>query len=356
MRNIARRIIKAISNEWPLKILAILLALALWAYVVPREKIQEKKTLAVQAVYTSTELTVTNIEPSEVEVIFEGRRRAMAAADLGSVRIIAEIGDRKTGEHSSRLEPRGVPPGVDVSLGIYTVRVTLDRKDSIRRPVRVETLGKQAEGFRLGTLTVNPRQVTIEGASSALRDVAYVVAVVDISGFNSTVEQDVAVELRDDRNVSITDLQCKPPTVQVVVPVTKVATKTVPIKPQFSDPPDGYQVATVQTSPNTVTIAGEERITENIEYISTVRIEISNLRGQGTFTPSLIFPEGIKSMGVGAATVTVTTERVALPSPPEQPQPEEDEAEPESSAAPETGLAPDKETGPQAGSEETTEE
>ncbi len=339
MRNVAGKIADAIKNEWPLKILSVALAIALWGFVIARDNpsIEQQKTLLVEAVNIPAGLMTTSIQPNQVDVTLQGRRRAMAAADLDQVRVIADLNGRPTGEHTLPLETRGLPSTITAVPSARVARITLDRTDATERAVEVAVLGKQAEGFRLGTPRVEPARVTIEGASSSLRAVARVVAVVDVSGFNSTVQKQLAVELRDERNVRITGLRVVPATVEVVVPVTKVATKTVPIKPQLSAPPDGYQVASVQTSPNTVTIAGDESVIERIEYISTARISIGNLRGRDTFTLDLIFPEGAKPMGVGSATVVVTTERVSPES-----EPSSGDAETESPTPIEPSLSPDE--------------
>ncbi len=361
MMNVVRRIARAITNEWPLKILSLALALALWGYFITEKNplTQEQRTVAVEAVNTPAGLITTSIQPREVQVTFQGRRRAVVAADLNEVRIIADLSSlssQQLGETPPiALETQGLPAGVEAILSPGVARITLDQKDTIERTVTVETLGKQAEGFRLGTPRVNPTQVSIQGASSALRDVAQVVAVVDVAGFNSTVEKNIPVQLRDERSVKIAGLRTTPATVKVIVPITKVATKTVPITPRLSEPPAGYKVVSVQTSPSTVTITGVESTIAGIEYISTVRISIENLRGAGTYTPSLVFPQGVKSVGVGAATVKVATEHVTLPEPSPEPEPTEGEptTSPGSSDSGSSSLAPDEETGTEEVPDET---
>ncbi len=362
MMNVVRRIAGVVTNEWPLKILSLALALALWGYFITSydRPSQTETVLPVEVVSTPDELIATSIQPREVTVIFRGRSRPLGDIEPNKVRIIADLSSlssQQLGETPPiTLETQGLPPGVDATLNPRVARITLDQKDTIERTVTVETLGKQAEGFRLGMPRVNPTQVSVQGASSALREVAQVVAVVDIAGFNSTVQKNIPVQLRDERSVKIAGLRTTPATVEVIVPITKVATKTVPITPRLSDPPAGYKVVSVQTSPSTVTITGVESTIAEIEYISTAQISIGSLRGAGTYTPSLIFPEGVKSVGVGAATVKVATERVTLPEPSPEPQPTEGESStgPGSSESEGAGLAPDEETGTEEVPHETS--
>ena len=341
--SIIRQIIIAVKNEWPLKVISILLAIVLWGFVVTQQLVHTDKTLPIEAVNAPSGLVATVIQPPTINVKFEGRQQAMDKAKLTQTRVVADLSGRVLGENSVVLEIRSVPPGIRASVERQVARVTLDARSSIQRSVTVETIGKQAQGFRLQTPHAQPQTVTIEGASSELRTVARAVAVVDISGLTNTVQKEVAVELRDERNVLISGPQIQPAQVQVTVPIRSVATKTVPITPQLSDPPTGYTVSSVQTSPSTVTITGEESAVEDVEYIRTVEISIGDLRGRGTFTPTLVFPEGIESVGVGAATVTVTTQQAALPEASEEPAAEPGEGPTE----PEPGLSPDSEETPE---------
>ena len=337
--SIIRQIIIAVKNEWPLKLISLLLAVVLWGFVVTQQLVHTDKTLPIEAVNAPAGLVATVIQPPTVKVEFEGRQQMMDKAKLTQTRVVADLSGRVLGEHSVVLEIRSVPPGIRASVERQVVRVTLDARDSIERSVTVETIGKQAQGFRLEALPVDPKTITIQGASSELRTVARAVAVVDISGLTKTVQEEVAVELRDERNMPISGLQTQPAQVQVTVAISSVATKTVPIAPELGDPPAGYKVSSVQTSPSTVTVTGEESAVEDVEYIRTVEISIGDLHGRGTFTPTLVFPEGIESVGVGAATVTVTTHQATLPEASE----EEPAETPEGPAEPEPGLSPDSE-------------
>jgi len=342
--SIFRQIIIAVKNEWPLKVISILLAIVLWGFVVAQQLVHTDKTLPIEAVNAPAGLVATVIQPPKINVKFEGRQQVMDNAKLTQTRVVADLSDRVLGENSVVLEIHSVPPGIRASVERQVARVTLDAKSSIQRSVTVETIGKQAQGFRLQTPHAQPQTVTIEGASSELRTVARAVALVDIWGLTNTVQKEVAVELRDERNVLISGLQIQPAQVQVTVPIRSVATKTVPITPQLSDPPAGYNVASVQTSPSTVTVTGEESAVADVEYIRTVEIGIGDLRGRGTFTPTLVFPEGIESVGVGAATVKVTTQQSNPPQASEEQPPATEDGSP---TPPKPGLSPGSEEIPE---------
>jgi len=59
----------------------------------------------------------------------------MAAVDLSTVHLIAELSGRSTGEHKVPLEVRGLPENVDATFERRLARITLDVKTSVERQV-----------------------------------------------------------------------------------------------------------------------------------------------------------------------------------------------------------------------------
>lgn len=315
------RIIELFKHQWPIKLLSLILAISFWAYVRENPPVRKQMQLPVTFINRPQGLVVLSTRPEEVEVTVQSRGRSISGSDLGNIRLVADLAGAQIGQQQVPIEAQGVPDHVEVILHKQIVMVTLDKLVSDERPVIVELRGLPAEGYRAQSARVRPNQVTVRGASSRVRSVERVVAVTDISGYSATAQVQCTVEARDERNVVIGDLRIEPDQVQVTVPITKLATQTVLITPNLSDPPVGYQVTSVQTSPNTVAITGDADKVKALEYLSTEHIDISDRRDQHTFTVNIDFPPGIKSMGVDAVNVTVTVER--LPPPPEETAPEE---------------------------------
>ncbi len=335
------RIIVILKYQWPLKVLSVVLAVSLWAYVRENPPIRKQLRMPVTFINRPHNLVVLSTQPEEFEVTVQSQRRSISESGLSNISLVADLSSAHVGQQQVMVEAQGVPDGVEVIFYKRTVTVTLDKLVSDERPVIAELRGLPAEGYRAQAAQVRPNLVTVSGASSRVRSVERVVAVADISGYSATAQLQSPVEARDERNVVIGDLAVQPDKVQVTVPITKLTTQTVLIKPNLSNPPAGYQVTSAQTSPNTVAITGDADKLTRLEYLSTERIDISHLRRQQTFTVNIDFPEGIESMGVGAVSVTVTVQRLPTP---EETEPETGPGEP-----PGTGEEP----GPQPETEET---
>ncbi len=309
-----------LKHQWLLKLLSLALAVSLWAYVRKNPQWHKEILRPITCINIPQGLAVLRIQPEHINVILESKQ-AIGEDMLAAIRVVADLSGAKIGEQRVTVEPRGLPHVVDATLDTFLVSVTLDKLVSDQRPVRVESRGLPAEGYGARSPDVRPNQVTITGASSLVRSVDKVVAVVDISGYSATAEVEVEVEARDERNIAISGLRIEPARVQVTVPITQVAVRSVLVKPDLSDPAPGYQISSVQASPNTVAITGDADKVKAVEYLGTKRIDISQLRGKQTFTVDIDLPAGIRSMGVGAVSVTVTVEK--LPGPPPETAAEE---------------------------------
>jgi YbbR domain-containing protein len=289
-----------------LKLLSVLLAVALWVYVLDHENptVKRRVTVPVAAVGVAVaRVQVMDITPDTVDVVLKGRQSALDEAHIELIRATANVANRDFGEYDVPLDIIGTAPGVTIEhVSVSSARVRLDAVVAKTRPVMVETRGNPADGFGTVELSVKPNEVQVRGPGAWVQRVVRVVAAVDISGQAATVQQIVPLEARDQSNVRIAGLRFEPDKVEVTVQIHQIETHTVPVKPILSSPGAGYAVTQVSVDPTTVTLAGK-LIPKAIE---TSRIDISALRGTGTYSVPLQVPEGSNVLGGSSARVTVT--------------------------------------------------
>ena len=334
--------IKRLSHQWPLKLLALALAVFFWAYVRENPRTQERLHMQVVPINTPEELAVLKVQPEAIWVRAKSRRLSISEAELRAIELVADLTGAGLGEQLVPITIEGRPGDIEIIPEDSVVRVTLDKLISQPRPVLVETTGVVAEGYRDESPQVQPDQVVIRGAASQMGEVARLVAVVDISNATATVQRQTPVQVRDEENVRIGGLTIEPAQVQVTIPVSAVATWSVTITANLSDPPPGYQIDSVRLDPKMLTITGVPSRAREVEHLSTERIDISNLRDTQTFTADLEFPAGVRSMGIAAVSVTVAVKE--LPSPPEESEP---------GVTPEEGPPTEERPAPRPGEGET---
>jgi len=309
-------------ENWPVKLLSLIVAVILWLHVLGTEDPQSTQAITVPVVPVNEpeDLKTISITPDTVELRLRGRESALAQAQTSRIRMEANLRGATVGENEVPLRIAGVPYTLGVRQGYPTsARVELDKVITRPRPVDDIIRGEPARGFVIEQVTVDPEEVTVKGATSIVREVARAVVVVDVSGINQSAPFEVEVEARDNRNVAVTGVEFDPPAATVQVNVRELNVKYVPVRPVLGEPPAGYRVAAVRTEPEIVTLTSEEDLSD-VRTVPTIAVDISGLRGSKQYSVPLNMPSDVRIEGPASVQVTVTTQRIgggsSEPSPP----------------------------------------
>ena len=185
---LARRIVGGIVHNWPLKVAALALSVLLYVGLVATQDTNSYPgPIRVDAINLPAGTVVTNQLRPVDEV------RYVAPADLG--RLTAQ--DFKATVDLSDVPPTGTPTSVRVVVEAIDPRVAiidvvprsipvvLDQSISNTVPVRVNR-GPAPPGVDVGETTYAPEQVSVTGASAAVKKVVAVEVNVslDSSGIN----------------------------------------------------------------------------------------------------------------------------------------------------------------------------
>ncbi len=307
---------QALEN-WPAKLMAIIIAVALWFFVLGAENPQDTRTLTLRVVCVNTPsgTVAISVTPREVEVRVRGRTMLFERSDFERMRLRADLTGAKVGEQTVPMTVSGLPLGLQVLPGHPTsARVRLDKLIERKRPVQCIKVGEPSSEFVVESATATPEEIKVIGATSVVARVARVVVVVDMSGLNSSHESEAEVEARDLRDVVVSGLRFEPERVKVKVTVRSVNNKTVPVRPIIGNPPVGYQVTSVRVNPPVVTITGEGDALARVSSVSTSRIDISGLRSRKTYMVSINVPSDTSVLRAASVSVTVAVGRMNLPS------------------------------------------
>jgi YbbR domain-containing protein len=183
-------------------------------------------------------------------------------------------------------------------------------------PVRVNLLGQVAQGYTLGTSTVDPPRITVTGAASLVGRASE--AVVDVNIDHVTVSVNGAFTLRvvDDRGNDLKDLNLRatPQSVTVQVPITQQTLyKEVGIRPNIQgQPAPGYALEPVELNPSTTTLVGDSASLEAVNLVDTAPVDISGITSTVVRTVALAPPQRTLLLQDGQ-TVAVTLRVTPLP-------------------------------------------
>jgi len=304
---------RIIRHNLALKILSLIGAIVIWGAVRTHTNpiVEHGRTFRVFTSAPPSGMQVLTVEPSEIYVTVRGRRLVFERSTLDYVRLVADVSETKVGSQGVPVYVQVLRGGLEVvSMERQRVQVELDTVATVKRAVQAQTRGKPADGFAAKGWQVQPNEVTVSGAASNVHRVASVVAFVDISGSSATVKRQVQAQARDENNSLVENVSIEPEKVSATIPIERVNTKTVPIRPNIVRVPAGWVLVAVHASPTTVTLGGSGAALAAIQAIDTAPVNISDQQqGTSAYSVPLQVPAGVSVIGAGSARVTVTIRR-----------------------------------------------
>jgi YbbR domain-containing protein len=300
---------RRLRNNLGLKLLSLLTALIIWGTVQTQTDpvVVRRKTLKVVPINVPQGLASVSIEPSQLTLTLVGRVSAFARLEAATPRLVANAAQGAVGSLTAVLRVEDLPAGLQIREWPRTAAaIVLDNLVSRTRPIYVEVRGRPAVGFAAGNWQARPNEVTLRGASSVLQRVERVVAEVDISGLSTTLTAEAPLAARDVTNVPLADVNLEPAQTTVTVSLRQVNSKTVPIAPVITGPPEGYEIASVTVNPPVVTLTGGSSSLAEAESVSTGPLDARGIRSHATLTAALRLPAGCAVVGAASVRVTIT--------------------------------------------------
>lgn len=300
----ARRILRVLVRNWPLRLGAIALAIVLYLGLVISQNARTwTGPVAIDPVDqpAGTFLlaglgNVTNIEyiaPLDV------------AAQVTSASFVATADLIGVGS-----QPNGAPVNVPVrvvardqriqivSWEPATVVARLDPVVSQQVPVRVDR-GTVPSGLTAGQPTVTPAAVTVTGASSLVSQVASALARVTIDPSGANIDTNVDLIAVDGRGQVVSPVTIQPSSVHVTIAVgEQQVNRTLPVVPNITGTlAQGYSIQDVTVTPVTATVSGSGTSIAALTSISTAPVSVAGRTTDLTTTVALQPPKGVTVLG-----------------------------------------------------------
>lgn len=183
-----------LTRNWQLKLAALGLATALWAFVMTSEKAELVVVAPVELEGTPPGLEVVGERPDNVDVQLHGLRTTLARLPTNQVRARVSLQGAREGESDLRIMPEEVivPPGVTViRISPARLRVVLEASRSARLTVVPRLTGSPAAGYRVAAVRAIPPEVAIEGPASRIKGLAKMIETepVDLGGATAAIER-----------------------------------------------------------------------------------------------------------------------------------------------------------------------
>jgi YbbR domain-containing protein len=251
---------------------------------------------------------LVSIDPQKVNITVQGRTADLNKVSTkdGNSRILADLSDVKPGVNRVPLQAVSFPEGVTVTaIDPAEVEVVIEAIEKKEVPVKVVVTGEPGNEFKAGEPIANPSTVYVTAPKSVLDRIVEARAAVDISGAVERVVREVILKAVDEAGEPV-EATIVPSTATVNIPIT-VPFKTLPLQVRLvGHPPAGYSVESYTQSVSEVTVYGPEAVLNKLSVYDGLEINLSLLTSSKTYTFTIPLKDQIEQVYPSSIDVQIT--------------------------------------------------
>ncbi|RGU31158.1 hypothetical protein DWW86_11105 [Ruminococcus sp. AF17-22AC] len=309
---------KKLGNNLGLKILSFVIAILVWLLVVNINNPIGTKSFVISDVQLLNEayidadgkMCMQDEEQVPIRVTIKAQRKILDKISVNNIRAVADLQQAV----SLNTDPVMVPITVlcdhimqdNIEVSPQNLSLHLEDKDTQEFVVNVTTDNtKPDRGYEIGTLTSNPEKIKITGPTSLINKIDKVNASIDVDGATEDITTEKDVKIIDKNGEEFTDSDMGYLNVSRVYVTAKLwkVQANVKIKAGYSgSPKSGYQVESVSTTPNVISVAGSEEALATLkdqnntitipDYVADISDRDSDLEEKINISDYL--PDGLK--------------------------------------------------------------
>ncbi len=314
-KDVMKSLLKIVKNKHlGYALVAVLIASVLWIYVAQSQNPMEERLFEIPLEYNNLPANMAVVDRLDtVSVRVQGYTRIVENLDTRDITASLDLSDANVGQYVSKINIE-LPSNVQlISVTPVDVEVNIQELRSVEVAVEVNTDDVTvAEGYTLLTPIIDISAVKVSGAEENVALIDHAEVKIPAGTLSESYNGTLAVSVYDENGNSLDDLvEIVPDAIDVLLPVvTEEPSKVAPISAALvGEPADGYTISRILISPNVVTVYGSQYLLDNIDYVLTESIDITNARGNVSANVGLISGEGIRLDSEENVDVVVFIER-----------------------------------------------
>jgi len=314
---------KLFDNRWVMRIIALFLALMLYASVNIESNSEDKQGASNAGASTtvfSDETTVTDVPvipyfdqenlvvtgiPESVEVNLQGATASITKArQLRDFEVYADLSNLSIGTHQVRLQYKDIADDLKVSIKPSVITVTIEEKVTKDFEVGVDLLNENQleEGYLSDKPIVSPKSIQITASEDIIEEISSVKAKVDLQGGNETINRESTITVYD-REGEVIPVEVEPSVVDVTVPI-KSPSRDLPFKIiREGELKEGLSISSIESETKEITVFGPEDVINKLEFIDGITVDLSKITKDTVLEVDVPLPDGVTK---------VTPEKVKL--------------------------------------------
>ncbi|WP_461226575.1 CdaR family protein [Lacticaseibacillus suihuaensis] len=291
------------ESAWFYRLLALLLAVGLFAYVHAEDLNDLTPTTSRHNAITATTKRTLNVTlqlnvdsdkyfitgyPKKVALTLEGSTSLVTmTANTMNFQVIANLRKLGPGKHTVTLTTKGLNKDLTYSIKPKTIQVTISDRKTKTMPIQVKyNQDSLAPGYSVDTPQLSAETVSVTGSKGEIDRVNQIVASVPLTrNTKKTVDQTVLLQALD-KNGNTVNVVLTPETVQVKLPIS-LPSKKVPLALTQEGKGTSGLAYTLSTTTKTVTVYGAKETLAKLDKL-TVPVTVADIGQTTTKTINLV--------------------------------------------------------------------
>ena len=295
---------EALSRNKLKKIIALLLSMALWVYVMGAQNpvIEDSYRVKVN-LRNNNAANYTEYVEQDAKILLSAPRSYFIDYSENDMSAYIDISNYTEGEFDIPIEAN-YPKGCEL-LKISPETVHVKIVPVIERQMELQiTLSGSPKPNAVVKSIESPKDIAVVGAKNFVDSVIKVVGYVGLAGEDSDFELNVPLTAVDENGREVKTVRVVPASVNVFVDIERGAKKTVPISADVTAP-NGMEISKITINPAQIEIDGIEGYINSIDSLKTENVKIPE--GQNIYKNYLnvAVPEGVVKLDAERVFVTV---------------------------------------------------
>jgi YbbR domain-containing protein len=301
-------------------LLALLIAIGLWIYVVTTITPEDSQWIYnipvtftnEDGLFSDRNLTLTEGRNTTINLKLGGNRQDLLKLNNSNITVTADLSSvPSAGTWRLKYEVEYPETVNSNSISIdarsaYEVEILVDELAEKEIKVRATFQGDVAENYISEPIELEYDTLDISGPQELVDSIEYAQVVLERTNVTKTVSDSLSYTLMDaDGNpVESDEIRCNVDKIGVLMQVNMV--KEVPLTVQFIEGGGATEDNVVShIEPATVTIKGPAETLEGLNSISVGRIDLSTIQSTYTETFNIVIDDGLTNQTQSEATVTL---------------------------------------------------
>ena len=274
------RIKELILHNFPLKILAIIIAIVSWIVIINVDNPSQRKTISgitvnlVNGEALTSKGYIYQVESgTNISVVVKAPQTVVDELKASDFYAYADLGERTPDSNRAQIYVSCIKEGTEntvdiVSLKTEYVQLSIDNRIDKECELELDITGQPADGYVIGDYSISPTTIKVSGAENTVSRIASAKLTYNVSSMTAGIDDSVVPVFYDEFGLEINSDKLELSRNNARIKIDILPTKWVRINYAVSgEPAEGYTLVEQNANMESVNIAASKDLLDKINAI-----------------------------------------------------------------------------------------